>query len=237
MVLERIGFFHFVSDHEKPIEALTAGIETERSNHPNGDISNSLIVLPESFNMGRGYGCSPDVPEIPASAICDGLHSLASSCGVAFVVGILEGRCNTAYYIDASGRQLMCHKVGDDLTKIYDPCCSKFCDERNPLDCVNARIAALICMDATDPEADIKRRRESLLNQVRTRTSIRIVCIPARFKNTVPTEMKEFSGCWCVVANGVWRDRSFVSDAWGKTPVQANGQNEVKILRLNVPMH
>src|ERR1700676_1787150 len=53
--LEKIGFFRFVDQFANPIAALGKAIEVEREYHPNGDVSNSLIVLPEAFNIGGTY--------------------------------------------------------------------------------------------------------------------------------------------------------------------------------------
>jgi hypothetical protein len=135
--IEKIGFFHFVNGFETPIDELCRAIEAERDNHPDRDIDNSLIVLPEAFNLGHDYNPSRD-PELPASLIIDDLSRLAGAqLPVAFVVGILEGRCNSAYWVDSSGGYLMCRKMGDDRKDLYDPCTDP--EVLNPIDCTNAR--------------------------------------------------------------------------------------------------
>jgi predicted amidohydrolase len=231
MVVRRVGFFHFVRDFNTPIEALTKEIEKERDKLINRAISESLIVLPEAFNIGRDYETGP--PELSACKILDELRKLARLNGIAFVAGILEGKCNSAYWIDATGRQLMCHKMADDLKDIYDPC-TECCDEQNPIDCGNARVGTLICMDATDEKGDIKRRRNALLARLREADSAKIVCVPARFYRTTPGPSGAFSGCWHIVADGVYCSRSLVADTSGNIQVEANGQNEVKTCPLTV---
>ncbi len=225
-VLERVGYFHFVS-REDPIKTLTDEIKKAKAHQ---DIHNSLIVLPEAFNQAhydRGE------PVIDACKTRDELRKLAALYSLAFVAGILDGRCNTAYWIDAGGSQLVCHKMGDDGYKSYDTCTENY-DEQNPIDCTSARIGALICMDAVAPALAV--RREVLLHKVRSRTSTRIICVPARFKSSERTKPPEdFQGCWYVVANGSWRGHeSSITDPSGNEIEASTGEplNEIKLARL-----
>ena len=152
--LEKIGFFHFTHGYSDPVSALAKAIGKEQENR--NDIGNSLIVLPEAFNYGS---YKSDAGLLPAQEILERLRcDLAGSLRINFVVGILEpyrgrlgrvGRRNSAYWVDASGSRLMCNKVGDDQTKLYDPC-TQNPDRCNPVACDNARACALICMDATE---------------------------------------------------------------------------------------
>ena len=48
-MLGRIGCFHFGKDHDKPIEALSKSLDEA------GNVSQSLIVLPEAFNIRKRY--------------------------------------------------------------------------------------------------------------------------------------------------------------------------------------
>jgi hypothetical protein len=49
--LGRLGFFHFVQNYDQPIPSL----EAELRKHDRSVIAGSLIVLPETFNLGRYY--------------------------------------------------------------------------------------------------------------------------------------------------------------------------------------
>ncbi len=48
VMLTGVGFFHLAVDHAHPIDALTAQLKGQ-------DPGESLIVLPEAFNLGRPY--------------------------------------------------------------------------------------------------------------------------------------------------------------------------------------
>ncbi len=105
MTLRNLGVFHFVSEFGDPLKALSKALEIERLKRQGGDISNSLVVLPDAFNLGRDYG--PGSAELPACFILDELRKLAQHHQIAFVAGILQGRCNTGYWVDATGRNMM----------------------------------------------------------------------------------------------------------------------------------
>ena len=59
-MIEKIGFFHFVDGYEDPIGQLNTAFNEWNvepgSEHP----ANSLVVLPEAFNLGRKYGNRSD---------------------------------------------------------------------------------------------------------------------------------------------------------------------------------
>jgi predicted amidohydrolase len=228
-VLERVGYFHFVDSFENPIETLTEEISKAKARQ---EINNSLIVLPEAFNQGH---YSSGDPKISACKTRAELRRLAALHKLTFVAGILDGRCNTACWIDAAGSQLMCHKMGNDGTDLYDPCIEN-CEKENPLDCTNARLGALICMDAIAPT--LERHRKALFQKVRASTSTRIICVPARFKkisgDTKSTQ--DLSGCWYVVANGSWTGlSSSITDPAG-VEIEATGgdtKNEIKVQLLH----
>src|SRR6185369_4206905 len=93
-VVEKIGFFNFVEKFDEPITVLSAEVEKERANHPDRNIRNSLIVLPEAFNLGHAYGSR--LPPLPACKVLGGLRQLAGVHGIAFVAGIIRGGFNSA---------------------------------------------------------------------------------------------------------------------------------------------
>jgi predicted amidohydrolase len=202
-IVERIGFFHFVENFGEPIPALRAAVEKERATHPRRDISHSLIVLPEAFNFGHTYDSGE--PTLPAHKILGGLRRLAGLRGLAFVAGILKSRSNSAYWVDECGWKLMCHKVGDDRKGIYEPRIQDP-DIRNPIPCGGTYVGALICIDATEDDSNCTPRRQVFLQRLTRRDGgIKIVCIPARFHQTIPKPLSLLPGvrnCWYVVANG-----------------------------------
>jgi len=116
-------------------KAINDRINEEKGRDPGWTIANSLIVLPEAFNIDEYDSRSPAVP---ADEFLAALRLLAEEHQIAFVAGILDGRRNSAYIIDAKLPHLMCHKVGDDRTGIYDPCTGDS-DPCNPVALSNAR--------------------------------------------------------------------------------------------------
>jgi predicted amidohydrolase len=249
--LEKIGFFHFVDEYPNPISALAKAIGKEQENHTN--ISNSLIVLPEAFNCGS-YRSHAEL--LPAQEILENLRcKLAGPLRITFVVGVLEpcrtwlghdGKRNSAYWVDANGTQLMCHKMGDDGKKLYDPC-ARNPDPRNPIACANARVCALICMDATDETTDnsglhIQQHRKQLLADLNAGEGHKIVCVPARFNSTWPDPSKLLSvlpDYWYVAADGQHNGHSLISHersgGSSRTPIKpAPGEgNTVKLWPLS----
>lgn len=244
--IEKIGFFHFVDFGESdtsanPVtklgEAITERLQTEREKDEKWDISNSLIVLPEAFNIGRYHPQS--VPQQSTQEFIEGLRELAATHQVISVAGILEGRRNSAYLIDAKVAHLMCHKIGEDLTGIYDPCTGDP-DPCNPVhfrndDCVGA----LICMDADDvDQPHIKRRQKDFLKRLSAYGGRKIVCVPARF--SFPRQrldcFSKMTDSWYVVAQGCANrgtgEGSFVADSSHKREAEATVENEVKIWQL-----
>lgn len=215
--VEKIGYFRFVENFKKPIQALVEAVDKEQEQH--SYVNNSLIVLPEAFNIGGPYPCKQMDSELPAHEILEELRETAARLGIAFVAGILDGRKNSAFRIDANGPQLVCHKLGEDLTGAYDPCLQNP-DWRNPITCANARVAALICMDATEDKTDIKQRRSNLLTNLKEGEGHKIICVPARFTHTSPDPLAFRSivpDYWYVVADGNYLNSSFVARAQKST--------------------
>lgn len=231
--LERVGYFRFVDEFATPICALTKAIEAERERHPNGDISNSLIVVPEAFNIGHDY----DLPasDLRPREILEKLHELAAPLRITFVVGILDRRRNSAYWVDANGPELMCHKMGDDLKGLYKRCLRNP-DRRNPIACANARIGVLICMDANDNTACIRCRRNKLLAGLREGDGNKILCVPARFTNSTPNPLAFLSvipDYWYVLGGGVYLGTSFVAHAHAPQP---NNPLEARKVQATAPV-
>lgn len=233
-LVEKIGFFHFVENFGDPIPALIDEIEKERSKHPNRDLRNSVIALPEVFNLGRPYGSGEpsDPPGLPASKILAELCEVAGLLGIGFVVGIgnLRGRRNSAYWVDECGPRLMCHKVGNDKTGIYEPF-TRNPHIRNPIFSAGTQVGALICMDATEDVPNCSRCRQELIQGLKKSAgNNKIVCIPARFRLTNPKPLGILKGVpnsWYVVANGQWNSGfgSLIADSDDKVLTEEVGRS------------
>src|SRR5580658_1465352 len=97
--VKQIGFLHFVRDFDSPIPELDKAIASRIK--ADGDIGGSLVVLPEAFN-GGDY--NPPVREIRPDETLEQLHlEFAAPLHIAFVVGILNGHDNSAYWVDSDG--------------------------------------------------------------------------------------------------------------------------------------
>jgi len=240
--IEKIGFFHCV-EFEPPFDpiatlgkALDERIREERRIDASFSISNSLIVLPEAFNIGK-YESRP-LPGEPAEEFLGALRGLAAEHSVTFVTGVLEGRRNSAYFVNSKVAKLMCHKIGDDLTGFYDPCTTDP-DPANPITFNNACIGALICMDSTNGDNQlVMERRKSFLRRFNSRDCYQVLCVPSRFRWEGPsllTCLPQMPNLLYVVADGAWkRDRndSRVVDSSLQPKIESNNGNEVALWKL-----
>ncbi len=132
---------------------------------------------------------------------------------MAFVVGVIRGTDNSAYWVDAGGPVAICHKMGDDLKRLYRP--RRTCaDEKNPFPCGNAQVGALICMDAWDAEPSIQERRNCLLEKLRRWLGRKILCVPA-WPTVYNLDHRQIQAlvpdCWVVLASGGYLSGSFIA--------------------------
>lgn len=216
--LKRIGVFHFVSrDRSDPIKSLSAALNDARAK---SDLSNSLIVLPEAFNLGRDYDSRDGRGVLPG--ISSQLRALASQFDVAFVAGLLihGASCwrlplSAAFLIDGDGCQLLAYKRGDDGSGHYRPHPDGF---DQPWPYKGFCVAALVCMDSTrgsgNPQKDAytvthhKRLREKI---AQSRAEQTILCVPAHMKESDGEGIAEY-----------WRSYHFLlanSNRWGRGSV------------------
>lgn len=234
--IERIGFFHYV-EFESPIEALTKALAKAKQTD-SGSLGNSLIVLPEAFNLGEYAPQANTVHSV--TDFFNSLQELADQNKIRFITGDLQNRSNSAHLVDSTGSYLMCHKVGDDRTGIYDPCTGN-ADPRNPIEFENAAVGVLICMDAAADDSaqpHVERRLHGFLRRLNSLCGQKIICVPARF--TQPRLRLSFlSGprpCHYVVAQGVFNLAvgcgSYVADESHSRKVVAVQANEIKIWEL-----
>lgn len=189
-VITKAGFFHFGSHHDSPIPELKEALSRKRNELPD-----SLIVLPEGFNIGKPYKCRGKCDT--NAGIISNLHTLASVFGVSFVAGLIvdEGSgstppYNSAYLINSYYHEPICHKMfGDGWHKggsmneeNYSRCTNGF-DLHNPSRYDGVSIAALVCADASPDPSRAPReflRRETVLSLLaKASTPWKILCIPA----------------------------------------------------------
>jgi hypothetical protein len=138
--------------------------------------------------------------------------------------------------------------MGDDGKNLYDPC-TRNCDPHNPITCADARVGALICMDATTDATDrrgapIQQRRHSLLTHLKEGEGHKIICVPARCTSTRPdpTNLRSIiPDLWYVVADGVpnGHSRVFRAPGAGSSPISVTepapgAGNTVKLTPLSM---
>jgi predicted amidohydrolase len=175
-MLRKVGFFHFCGeDRSDPAGSLRASLlESAKAE----DISGSLVVAPEAFNIRKGYW-NPERELDPS--IGAALTEVSTEFKVALVAGLIEESdsqgpgYSSAYLIDERACHLLARKTGDDGSGNYR-CCTEDCDK--PIQYGGASIAALICMDA---DFDGRNRRQAMvLERMALRgTAQRILCVPA----------------------------------------------------------
>jgi predicted amidohydrolase len=123
--IARVGFFHFVEDYGRPIRSLV----TELRKHPESEIASSLIVLPETFNLGRYYWDPVQKGRFrPTGSFLNRLAALSRCIGAVFVVGVLESTpnspvpYNSAFLVVPDESQvpvLMSRKIDPDSRGLY----------------------------------------------------------------------------------------------------------------------
>jgi len=254
--VRRVGFFHFGLNWHLPMPSLEDALTKAQRDH---DISKSLIVLPEAFNIGQDYWGRPGAPNTDPSVVAD-LQRLCKQFRVVFVAGLIitAPKCSdvysAAYLIDAIGDpKRLCTKQNNDgrgkpanvgFAPYYTP---HLDDESNPTCHRGLSIAALICMDAyTDySRYPANRDRHGSLEVKIAKCPHRIVCVPAH----IGEANRRFAGRWpdsyVVVANSDGGERGLggpgsfvaVTDGQGTVSVQNDGEcfgaiNRVRVIGL-----
>ncbi|MGO9254767.1 MAG: hypothetical protein ACLQU1_00465 [Bryobacteraceae bacterium] len=222
-------------------DAITKRVQGEKHRDPAWDIRNSLIVLPEAFNLGEYDPRSK--PGQPLPQFLDDLRAIAAEHAVMFVTGVVENRRNSAYLIDGQCAQLMCYKIGEDDTKIYDPCTGDP-DPFNPIAFSNACVGALICLDAAADQSFqpcLKKRLDRFWKRLRAHEAKRkIICVPGRFlypRRSLLVGLSLTEDCWYIVAQGhyelVGHGGSFIADSAhirkAEVEIEARGFSTVKL--------
>jgi hypothetical protein len=239
-MLRRAGFFHFVRSHCDPLGELTKAMDEVS---PHTDVTDSLIVLPEAFNLGRLYdpnNTPKHRPGLDERCVLALLRATAERHKCVFVVSVIEvdTRLNSAYFVDASSKRLMCRKIMNDQSQEYAPCTSD-CQMENPFRYSEQMyIGALICADALDNSRAGRKDTEAESAYIRL-TSLQselngkrsVVCVPAYMKTTQSYPDTPRSGF--ILANSRPDSNSFISDRKGVRLVTSDGlQNQIHLVDI-----
>ncbi|HUI79674.1 MAG TPA: nitrilase-related carbon-nitrogen hydrolase [Bryobacteraceae bacterium] len=218
--IKKIGFFHFPTNHGDPVGSLREALKTRLKKE---DIAQSLVVLPEGFNICKRYldvGPSCDTsPEIVSD-----LQAIAYQFGIAFVAGLIlpsNGQLyNSAHLIDPNGSLLLSYKTKDDTSANYVPWAGEGSpDLNNPVAYGNLLVAALICMDVQNDD-----RWNALGMRFQENTvGTSLLCIPAcsgEYFSKVAIGSRDVAvasqiPARVVVANAFPRGVSYITDSSG----------------------
>jgi predicted amidohydrolase len=234
-MLRRAGFFHFAESHCNPLGELAKAM-SEVS--PAIDLADSLIVLPEGFNLGRAYDLSNNPKEKPRfheRCVLECLRQIAARCEVVFVVSVIEidTERNSAYFVDAGTPRLMCHKIIDDQSREYE-LCTIDCQGENPVTCPEEMwIGALICADALDNRPTHCEGVEAAYQRLHSLQSSlcgkrNLVCVPAHMdtKSNDPP----MCGGGLILANSRPGFSSLIKDRNGdRLPMPEGLQNHIHL--------
>lgn len=206
--ITKIGFYNPAGPAE-PMATLAATLEERRK-----ELSGSLLVLPEAFNIGTCYSPQASIQDDPL-VLCK-LQGLCSDFDICVVAGLiirgpidrgLAHPYNSSYLIDGSGGSLLCHKMLKDNQGPYEPC-SDGCDGHNATAYRNIALCSLICMDAYDATCQASQQRHQELAKKMDDlkgSEYRVMCVPAYIEKTCIGQSKaEFWGVpnsYRVVAN------------------------------------
>jgi predicted amidohydrolase len=181
----KVGYFHFGKDHGTPMEALRCELNKQAKEK----LADTLLVLPEAFNIGKCY-CDSSVPDNSQAGILDLLKAEAQARSITFVAGlILESNGvtrNSAYFIGGADSFPMCHKMVPDGIGRY-AVCAENCDVHNPLPHRGGLVGCLICADSDPPQnrsyLEVRpdlRRWERIVGLMRAEQSKPVIfCVPA----------------------------------------------------------
>lgn len=197
--ITKVGFYnpHKPGD---PMPSLTGALRAKRE-----EVKDSLLVLPEAFNIGTSYSRQSKIQQDPR--ILSELQDLCTCFNICIVAGLIissptnpAGECyNSSYLVDSAGAGLFCHKMLSDNQGPYATCLDG-CDGHNAIQYRNIAICSLVCMDGyecykSERHNALERKMVDLRN-----AQYRILCIPA-YIETMPPEFWGIPNSYRVVAN------------------------------------
>lgn len=217
--IQRIGFFHFGVNHAHPIEELKRSLGEAQKD---GEISNSLIVLPEGFNLSVTYGDASAQESLNDPDVLLDLATIAEGFAVVFLAGLIVEESggpkppySSAFLIDSCTEPiLLCRKRNkDNAPTRYTPALESY-DIENPVRYRNCSIAALICMDAFQQDAvDVDRHSQLMTELGRKPVDFGVLCIPAHVYLDNEGLAQGWGSNYVVLANSYsnWRRKSYIA--------------------------
>jgi predicted amidohydrolase len=241
--ISKVGFLHFGVDHNRPLQALESALQDAAIRC--SSLRDSMIVLPEGFNLGQHYwdkAYGPKTTPATSTAIIGDLKALSSKYGCALVAGLIVDDCpnvsppfNSAYLIDGEDDRLLARKHQDDGSTNYSPFPEYY---SKSIVWRGIGIITVICMDCYGSTE----RFGVLADEIKD-CSARVVCIPMHMSNGLgggPTGYKltgryALSDAIWVAANPRGTDvNSFVAGYDGiiREPVCGGNQTRIEIFPL-----
>jgi len=260
--LAAAGFFHFGKGYNDPLGALDAELERVSATESAGDsLANTLIVLPEAFNIGREY-YHQDPPSIDPSFLTDlSKRSLFYHC--AFVAGLIVEDSpevippySSAYLIDGEEITLLARKASKDNTEATSPTLGAYAANYTAFPGFYSRvirhrdvaIAGLVCLDGQYEQgsahsAHAEELEHLAISLTNSGCAHKLLCVPARvsngFCNGQPLQNVAFNTPWGgiiqILANGLPSHvASFSTNSSGiiQSPVSPRHDNRIDIFQL-----
>lgn len=201
--ITKVGFYN-PQQPNSPLESLTDQLEGRL-----GQLSGSLLVLPEAFNIGTRYSCQGEIQK--DRRILSDLKGLCARFDICIVAGLIisrpddQGRYpyNSAHLIDGGGSKLLCCKMLSDSQGPYRNC-HDGCDPHNAIAYRNIALCSLICMDSYKTHVSERHKRLETKMQAVTNIRYRILCVPAYIEKSRP-EFWGIPNSYRVVANSASR--------------------------------
>lgn len=224
----KIGFFHFGSgDQSDPVGSLRASLlEASRT----ARLDESLVVLPEAFNIKNGYLKGRFDPSISWSS----LKAISLEFKVGLVAGLIvrwrrwsSWRYSCSYLIDGDVCKRLSCKMSDDRLGHYtaSPNRDSPCLHRGVF------IGSLICMDATGINENYpNERHNALLGRFNSSEATRkVLCVPAHFTeyDTLGVAKHWSSLVPIVIANSYAHQPSVIRISTDETSCITGFQNSV----------
>lgn len=207
MAIKTLCLFHLVENFEQPIDALRKELEALRR-----DIADSLIVLPEAFNIGDYWRPRQESDYDPK--ILDSLSRIAAEYRCVLIAGLTiretdgpqppDPPFTSVYLIDGKPEAtLLCRKFCNDKTQNYTPSEGRL-DFLETVEADGLVVGALVCMDAGLGEPPVMERQDRIRSGINAHSApLKLVCIPARMGTC---SSRPIAGRWCnetvIFANG-----------------------------------
>jgi hypothetical protein len=258
--LKAVGFLHFGAGHGAPLRVLRTALQGTEEQCGNGALAESLIVLPEGFNIHKPY-FDRQPPNTDPNIFCD-LERISDEFRCAFVAGLMVGDTpgvsppyNSAYLIDGSHRVLLSRKRKADDTEASRvqgrSWSANYTAYPNfytiPVSHRGLGIAALVCLEAQSDQEPYPQYRERLegtaLALRRLGNPLNVVCVPMHMSNGLCggqpgqniTKGTPLEGTiWCAANSHSGQVNSFVTDVSGfiLDQIGCHDENKIVIRRL-----